>query len=309
MLRARVGQYLIFFAPLAVATSVLALHGSSRAAPSDSVMTFQARITQDATPLSGDLDLRLEIWTGSSAAGSTLVWTEDQNAVPVRNGIVSVKLGSVVPLTATLFEPGTSRFVAIRLRPAGTDLVTPFVELTAVPYALNMVGSASPGVPIGTIVDWFRPDTTTPVPGGWWVCDGSEVTDTAAVLFLNKRVPDLRNMFVAGLNATNLVDGVPSTYGAVPAPGMNLTVQGGPNTVNVAHTHTVSSSGAHRHTLPTGTGEITYNPSTPAGRLATTVAAGQSGGDGSHTHTTQSALGSFDNRPSFIGLLKIIRIK
>jgi microcystin-dependent protein len=82
--------------------------------------------------------------------------------------------------------------------------------LQAVPYAR----SASNGVPVGTIVAYAGPDTN--IPAGWLLCNGAVLNATAnpqyAQLFAaisttwggsgvsSFNVPDLRGMFLRGLN-------------------------------------------------------------------------------------------------------------
>jgi hypothetical protein len=55
-------------------------------------------------------------------------------------------------------------------------------------------------VPIGGVVDWYRPDASFPVPDGYMVADGSVVTDPESPL-LNDSLPDLRSKFVRGAAA------------------------------------------------------------------------------------------------------------
>lgn len=74
-------------------------------------------------------------------------------------------------------------------------------------------------VPIGGVVDWYRPDTSFPIPNGYMVADGSTVTDSESPL-LNKTLPDLRSKFVRGAAA---VTEIGSTGGlASHSHGLNL---------------------------------------------------------------------------------------
>ena len=58
-------------------------------------------------------------------------------------------------------------------------------------------------VPIGTIVDWYRFDSATPLPDGYVICDGSKVTDKQSPYF-GKSVPNLTNKFVMGVQVDKL---------------------------------------------------------------------------------------------------------
>src|SRR5689334_17899769 len=95
-------------APLGVlavlAFGVAVVHAVPRATAQESqdIITLQARITQSGTPLDADLDLTFELFSASS--GGSALWTEAQSAVPVRSGILSVRLGTVTSL-GTVFRP------------------------------------------------------------------------------------------------------------------------------------------------------------------------------------------------------------
>jgi hypothetical protein len=95
-------------------------------------------------------------------------------------------------------------------------------------------------VPVGTVIDWYRPTAETPVPAGWKVMDGTAIDDPQSPMF-GVVVPDMSGKFARGVPA--------SDQGAIGA-------SGGANqhdhTVNYTHGHTggsfsttVSSSGAN----------------------------------------------------------------
>lgn len=134
-----------------------------------------------------------------------------------------------------------------------------------------VVPKTSVGLPIGSIVAWFSKQG--PVPDGWAVCDGTNGT------------PDLRNTFVMG---TGDVSGVGS--------------KGGSNEVT-------ATNGA-RALLATGKTDHPY-------------ALRVDGGNGVVNHQTQCAgcnlvnsfvepgavTMTFDNRPSYVGLLYIMKTR
>lgn len=124
----------VFLGVLALGASASALLGTRAGAQeSKDLISLQVRVLQTGAPLDADLDLTFEVYTAQS--GGTLLWSESQTAVPVRNGILAVKLGAVASL-GNVFKSGlgatTDRWVAIKQ--AGSEIV-PRVRLTAVPYA------------------------------------------------------------------------------------------------------------------------------------------------------------------------------
>jgi microcystin-dependent protein len=164
--RSRFARDLFVAVPIALAVA-LATQAVGRASPSDAVISFQARITQDGIPTTGDLDLTFEVY-GQSSGGSSL-WTEAHADVPVRNGLLNVNLGASQSL-AGVFVSGADRFVAVKLTSTGQELVVPRVQLTAVPYAMN----AAPSLPAG----FMQAFGGSSAPSGWLECDGSAVSRT-----------------------------------------------------------------------------------------------------------------------------------
>ena len=65
------------------------------------------------------------------------------------------------------------------------------------------MGSMSPVVvqqmvPIGAVIDWWRPAATVPIPAGFEICDGHQVTTHEFGTGAPINVPDLRNTFILG---------------------------------------------------------------------------------------------------------------
>lgn len=115
-------------------------------------------------------------------------------------------------------------------------------------------------VPVGAVIDWWRPNDTFPLPEGFQMCDGSLVTDPMSPL-LGMRLPDLRNRFVRGVDNIGFIGdegGAESHDHIVDLP---------------AHTHTGTTAlaGGHMHTGTTA----------PAGGHTHTSTMGMAGG---HTH-------------------------
>lgn len=59
-------------------------------------------------------------------------------------------------------------------------------------------GAAQAGaVPIGAVIDWWRPNAQFQIPDGFQIADGSTVTDNRSPL-VGATLPDLRNRFARG---------------------------------------------------------------------------------------------------------------
>ncbi|MGA9769560.1 MAG: hypothetical protein WBV94_11000 [Blastocatellia bacterium] len=142
-------------------------------------------------------------------------------------------------------------------------------------------------VPLGTILDWLRPDANIAVPFGFQLCDGAVIADPESPLF-QRRTPNLIDRFTMGVT------------------GNRLGESGGRPDIPIG--------GDHTHNGRTATPRNS-NASDPHG-FDTDEAPGRppevTGIDHTHTFSTSNN-GSHshggDNRPPFIGVLKIMRIK
>ncbi len=93
-------------------------------------------------------------------------------------------------------------------------------------------------VPIGTVISWYRPDTTTDVPKGYAICDGSLINESRSP-WDGKQLPSLNNKFVRGVTSES-----------------NINTSGGSDT----HTHTTALD--HNHpsaTSASGGASHTHN--------------------------------------------------
>lgn len=126
------------------------------AADSTNTLAIQGRITAADCPVNGDLDLVFEIHEAADPAGSTpALFTEAHDATPIRNGHFAVSLGAgnttggapTPPpgVPASVFGNGGDRWVAIKLKGSTTELVTPRIKLSAVPFAIRSLSSADGG--------------------------------------------------------------------------------------------------------------------------------------------------------------------
>lgn len=159
-------------------------------------------------------------------------------------------------------------------------------------------------IPVGTVVDWWRPDSSTSWGGeGFQLCDGSTITDPASPL-VGQKTPDLRQRFVAGVVSYEQIGGT-----------------GGADT----HTHSYSF-GQHTHGM-NHIHQVQGNTGPPEQTAGDRIA-GSSISNSGHTHTidvnssspSPAATGwntpmsgettdAASNLPPYMELLKVMRIK
>ncbi len=63
--------------------------------------------------------------------------------------------------------------------------------------AWSSINRKSNSIPVGSIIDWWRPDTTFPLPNGYAICNGDVITDTLSPL-VGMTLPDLSDKFILG---------------------------------------------------------------------------------------------------------------
>lgn len=193
-------------------------------------------------------------------------------------------------------------------------------------------------VPIGAVLDWFRPASSVALPSGFAVCDGSTITaanhdfGTGGSITL----PDLRNKFIVGAN-----DGAADASGGSPSTAPGIRGQGGANEVTLSAVQ--SGVGAHghgdnisvSHNLSIGSGNANINASINGGgniglSYVATGVSSRTGNfndlvvDGGHGHPLfggvsksggvsnnpgQAASQPHTNMPAYYGLLKIMKVK
>jgi len=100
-------------------------------------VNFNARLTDSSgVPVSGSHQVQLALY--DAATGGNSQWTETTTPTFSTTGTVSIEMGAVTPLTATIFS-GAKLYMQISID--GTPL-TPRVTITSVPYAIR-AGSAA----------------------------------------------------------------------------------------------------------------------------------------------------------------------
>ena len=127
------------FASLLAAMGILVLTCQAHAVPSK--VMYTGKLYQSGTPVSTAQNVTFAIYDADS--GGNKVWTESYSQVGLNNGILSVALGSVAPLTPKVLN-GSARWLEITV---GTQVMTPRVSLVSVPYAItseNAIGDITP---------------------------------------------------------------------------------------------------------------------------------------------------------------------
>jgi hypothetical protein len=127
------------------------------------MINYQGKLTKaSGAPLDTTISMVFSIYADS--AGTLLKWTETQGAVVVEKGIFNVLLGSVNPISSSVFN-GSVRYLGVKV---GTDPeITPRKPMVSVPYAYR--AAVAPAVPDN---DWALRITdtadTTLITGGKW---------------------------------------------------------------------------------------------------------------------------------------------
>ena len=328
------------------------LPGREAQAGPPQLVQYQGRVVDsNGVPLEGTVNtLTFRLYSTAAATSASFVWGERHLAVPVRRGVFTVYLGSGQQIDASnnpVVPPqqlggkfdGADRYVQVQVE--NDAPLAPLAPIGSVPYALTAGGS----VPVGSIVDWYRPTPATLVPSGWALCNGDLVADPESPMN-GQPTPNLINRFVRGLDPALMT---PTSYGAgaaSPLPdaggadslalGHGHTTQ--PHSHGHNHTHSITQDPGHSHPgsfLGDAAGHLTSPFVSDGGARFAFLGPGpncqhavpvQVSSGGAHNHgggtggpsNTQTdfsgvgvdtALGNVDNRPVYVGLLKIIRVK
>ncbi|MFN8443796.1 MAG: hypothetical protein U0175_23660 [Caldilineaceae bacterium] len=194
----------------------------------------------DGKRLTGSYDMIFAVFD-QPVAGNQL-WSETQTGLTARDGDFSALLGTVTAFPANLFS-SADRYVSITVN--GVEM-QPRQRFASVPYAFQ----AQNGVPVGTVIDWWRPDANTPLPEGYLICNGQTVNDAQSPLN-GKALPNLNNAFVRGTTDPN----------AIGATGGAATHHHSINHDHAAVTTKTSPAGHHNHGYSYFNGQdyYTYN--------------------------------------------------
>ena len=181
-------------------------------------------------------------------------------------------------------------------------------------------------VPIGGVIDWWRPQQSVPVPTGFVICDGRAVPagqhDFPGVAG-GVNTPDLRHCFILGADSAK-ADGTGAAGNddvVTSAPGVRGV--GGSNRHLLAHNESgvnangsTTTSGSHGHSPVQGR-DPGVAPSTGAqvgptyfdGLNAVYMGITADGSLHSHPLTGRTADVAHNNMPKWVGLLRIMKVK
>lgn len=124
-------------------------------AATPSLINFQGRLTSQNNPVAdGNYAISFAIY--DAPTGGTIIWHESHSGVAVAQGLFSVILGSIVPLTDSVFS-SPNRFLEISI---GNEIITPRSQLTSVGYAQRV--ATLDGSTAGTVTG----DLVISQPGG-----------------------------------------------------------------------------------------------------------------------------------------------
>jgi hypothetical protein len=116
-------------------SGVYAAPGASPAQPAGTSFTtvnYQGRLADRlGTPIDDTVSLTFALY--ETETGGTAVWSESHSAVPVSDGLFSVRLGQITPLSADLLAENLWLEVQVDTDPP----MTPREKLAAVPYAMQ----------------------------------------------------------------------------------------------------------------------------------------------------------------------------
>ena len=287
--------------------------------------------------ITGNQDLTVRLYALPTDLKPAALWARTFPISATADGVFNVQIddsgnwaGTVAEIDLKLiFESQSGLYMGLEIA-SKIGEISPRQKLTSSPYALKAAAAdivtleATYMVPIGTILDWWRPPGSSVLPpAGYQICDGSVINDSDSP-YDGNNVPDLVNRFVRGvLNAGSIGPGsgtdshnhsVSFTHAsssvvtlsahshvALKFNGTNKTWSEGDNGLLVDWDNGVDNEGS-------GSYPVSINQNTGSNRDVTTSSAGNH----THSHTVAAHSGNSgngNNLPPYVGLLKIMRIK
>ncbi|MCP4566883.1 MAG: hypothetical protein GY841_04800 [FCB group bacterium] len=193
-------------------------------------VNYQGLLTSTSgTPLDTTVTIMFILYDDS--IGGSALWIESHEDVEVIRGIFQVVLGKEATFELDDFD-SPERYLGIKI--GLNPVISPRIRVVSVPFtsralysdnANSVDGRASAelmekavydsdgndlidvnavdaiGVPIGIVIDWWRPDESFSLPNGFQICDGSMVTDTDSPLY-GFALPDLTGLLIMGVSDT-----------------------------------------------------------------------------------------------------------
>lgn len=169
--------------------------------PIPRTLSYRGHLERDGGPVTADaLAMTFALYTDAAAcaSGSATPDWEDILSVAVYAGRFSAVLGSdpANPIPDALFRGGELHLgIAVE-----GSLLGGCQAVVPTGFAQRSGGD----VPLGAVIDWWRPNGTVDVPAGYQICNGSEITDPRSPL-VGAFTPDLVGKLVRGVaNATEI---------------------------------------------------------------------------------------------------------
>lgn len=324
--------------------SILVIADLASAQDSGNVIPFQGQLANQAgQSLTNVSSATLVFRLYQTPVGGVAIWEEAQPNISVNAGRFGVLLGSRQALPDTSYfnstlylgitvDDGDSATVDVEMRPRQA-----LVPVVSARYASNADkldgydwssimtgGNTNPSVstiaeaklpagivvPVGAVIMWWG--SASSIPPNFELCDGSAPSTASATLTGLK--PDLRDRFPKGA-AVGVLDvksspivGGSHTIADRTSGGRAITVEQMP-----AHGHGISDPG-HSHSIPftapyfhvTGSGPTVGTAGSSSTTANTTgITIQNTGGGQTHDHT----IPGHDNRPAFVEMFFIIRVK
>lgn len=189
------------------------------------LINFQGRLTDSlGNPQDSSYSITFKIYDAPS--GGNIVWQETQLSITVTRGIFNVLLGSVTPITDSIFND-TSRWLTFVV--GAEPEITPRARLSSSPYAfrVNTVDGASGGTIVGDIQ---TPGLVYSSAGGFKFPDGSVQTSASPGSFFQNLFrftavlsPNATTSFTAPSDKSIYITGV-HVHPYLVNPGANLRV-------------------------------------------------------------------------------------
>jgi hypothetical protein len=171
---------------------------------------------------------------------------------------------------------------------SGDLLINSMVEVIYDGTQFQLINSS---IPSGIITMWSGSIAT--IPGGWYLCNGSNGT------------PDLRNKFIVGAYSDNA--GVANTT----ITGSQTLIGGTADAIVVSHTHTATSTDSgHTHTYVNGSTSPSYKvdgASGPAGYFGDLGTTNSGNANISTTIASSGSSGTNQNLPPYYALAFIMK--
>lgn len=144
----------------------------------------------------GNYNMTFSLYSDTTAAA---LWTETQTSVPVQNGVYSAQLGTVTSLANVTFSAST--YLGVKI---GGNLLSPYIVLSAAPYAMAVRGSANAingngNVGIGTL----SPNEKLDVRGGNLRVSFGNLLLTSAKLGIGTASPSAEIDVVGSIKASS----------------------------------------------------------------------------------------------------------